>query len=262
MHRFMQLVQPHSNVALSNYQSLHHWSIAKPKQFWNSLWRFTNLLPVLPPLPVTTPSSSSSSALIPSDDFFHFEFFPDKKINFAENMLRRPRSPSYCIHFSGEGSQQRSLTHNQLFLMTARIAAALKETDFVKRGDRVAAVVCNTPETVAAMLAVTAVGGVWCSCSPDFGVDGIVDRFNQIQPVVMFTTDYYLYKGKQHHCIQKAREVAQCLKSCRRVVVLPYAGVVSTADSAEERGGGGGGWTGGSLVTVVGEETVLEGAAE
>eukprot|EP00922_Rhytidocystis_sp_ex-Travisia-forbesii_P017651 GHVS01026315.1.p1 GENE.GHVS01026315.1~~GHVS01026315.1.p1 ORF type:complete len:494 (-),score=90.97 GHVS01026315.1:434-1915(-) len=230
MHRFMQFLQRTkcpSSSSISNYQDLHRWSISQAKQFWNSVWQFTNLLPALLPLPSSSSTPLVSSAPIRSDNFVDFEFFPHRTLNLAENMLRHPKSDSVCIHFSGEGVDQRSFTHNQLFLMTARIAAALKDTDFVQRGERVAGVVCNTPETVAAMLAVTAIGGVWCSCSPDFGTHALEDRFQQVEPVVLFTTDYYRYKGRQHPCIQKAKDLCASVHSIKRLVVLPYGGVCS-----------------------------------
>ena len=147
-------------------------------------------------------------------------WFPEARLNFSENLLRR-RDDADAIVFWGEDRVRRRLSHRQLYDQVARVARALHESG-VRAGDRVAAILPNMPETVVAMLASASLGATWCSCSPDFGVQGVVDRFVQIKPKVLFAVDGYYYSGKTYDCLDKLRGIVAALPSLERVVVVPY----------------------------------------
>jgi acetoacetyl-CoA synthetase len=147
-------------------------------------------------------------------------WFPEARLNFSENLLRR-RDGADAIVFWGEDRVRRRLSHRQLYDQVARVARAL-HAGGVRAGDRVAAILPNMPETVVAMLASASLGAAWCSCSPDFGVQGVVDRFVQIAPKVLFAVDGYYYNGKTYDCLEKLDAIVAALPSLERVVVVPY----------------------------------------
>ena len=148
------------------------------------------------------------------------QFFPDARLNFAENLLRR-RDATPAIVFNGEQRVQRSLTFAELHAQVCGAAAALREAG-VRPGDRVAGFLPNIPETIVAALAAAAIGAVWSSCSPDFGVQGVIDRFGQIEPKVLFSADGAPYAGRVHDSLEKLREIRRQLPSVSQTVVVPY----------------------------------------
>ena len=147
-------------------------------------------------------------------------FFPDARLNFAENILRR-RDGSIAIVFNGEGQRHRTLTHAGLFDEVARFAAALRRAG-IQPGDRVAGYLPNMPETIVAAVGCAAIGAVWSSCSPDFGVQGVLDRFGQIEPRVLVGVDGYFYGGRAHDVRGRLADVARALRSVEHTVVVPY----------------------------------------
>jgi len=148
-------------------------------------------------------------------------WFVGSRLNFAENLLRyRDNQPA--LVFWGENGTKRSITYAELYEQVARLARSLGELG-VQTGDRVTGFMPNLPETVAAMLAAASLGAIWSSCSPDFGIDGVMDRFGQIQPKVLFAADGYFYNGKTHDSLQRTREVAEQIPTIEKVVVVPYA---------------------------------------
>jgi acetoacetyl-CoA synthetase len=150
-------------------------------------------------------------------------WFPEARINFAENLLRR-RDDAEALVFRSEAGHRRSLSFADLHAQVSRLVAALAAWG-VAPGDRVAGYLPNLPEAVVAMLAATSLGAVWSSCSPDFGVRGVIDRFGQIEPKVLFTADAYFYAGKRHDCLAKVAELRGQLPGLERIVVVPYADV-------------------------------------
>ena len=142
------------------------------------------------------------------------KWFPEGRLNFAENLLRE-RDAMLAISFWGEDKVKRQLSRRQLYDMVSRLSQALK-TEGVGKGDRVAGYLPNLPEATAAMLATASIGAVWSSCSPDFGVQGVVDRFGQIEPKVFFCADSYLYGGKTFDLAQKNAEILARLPSVRK----------------------------------------------
>ena len=161
------------------------------------------------------------------------QWFPDARLNFAENLLRR-RDDRSAIIFRAEDQVKRQLTYAQLYAQVAAIAAAFRR-DGIGPGDRVCGYLPNMPETIIATLATAAVGAVWSSCSPDFGVRGVLDRFGQIEPTVLFSADGYFYGGQAHQSIDRLVDIQAGLPTLRRVVVVPLvdsAPQVSSVDGA------------------------------
>ncbi len=165
------------------------------------------------------------------------KWFADTQLNFAENLLAR-RDDHVALVFCNERGARRELTYAQLHSEVGRVAAGLRELG-ISPGDRVAGFVPNLPETVIAMLATTSLGAVWTSCSPDFGINGVLDRFGQIAPRVIFTADGYFYSGKTIDSLEPIRGVLERLPSVERVVVIPYVerrpGLVAPAERGQFR---------------------------
>jgi acetoacetyl-CoA synthetase len=158
--------------------------------------------------------------MAPPDPIRGPRWFPGARLNFAENLLRYDDSRP-AIVFWNERGPQRSLTFRELHAQVAATAAALRAHG-VGVGDRVAGFLPNLPETIVAMLATTSVGAIWSSCSPDFGTNGVLDRFGQIRPRVLFCADGYRYAGKEIDLLARAREVRASIRGIERVVVVPY----------------------------------------
>ncbi|CAG0971913.1 acetoacetyl-CoA synthetase [Myxococcaceae bacterium] len=209
---FRALVNQRSGRDVSDYERLWRWSIEAPEAFWTSVWDFCDVR-----------AETRGERVIENPDRMPgARFFPDARLSFSENLLRR-RDDSPALVFRGEDVAARSLSWRELHGLVSRLRQAL-EAEGVGPGDRVAGFVANLPETVAAMLAAASLGAVWSSCSPDFGVDGVLDRFGQIGPVVLFVSDRYRYAGRWHDCLGRAAEIARALPGLRRTIVLPYDG--------------------------------------
>jgi len=214
--RFIQLVRSELDPAVFDYASLHDFSVRSPGPFWRAVWEFFEVR-----------GTPGQRVLVDGDRMPGARWFPDARLNFAENLLRR-RDDSPAIIFKSEAGFSRVLSHGEVYRQAAAAAVALKEAG-VGRGDRVAAFLPNLPETVIAMLATASFGGTWSSCSPDFGTQGVVDRLGQIQPRVLFCTDAYRYNGKVYDCLGRVREIAAAIPSIERIVVVPY--LAETADT-------------------------------
>ncbi|MEX2500454.1 MAG: acetoacetate--CoA ligase [Wenzhouxiangellaceae bacterium] len=211
MARFIQFAGSTLDPAVRDYESLYRFSVDQPEAFWRAIWEFGEVRASVrgdrvvdnwPGMPGT-------------------KWFPDARLNFAENLLRRD-DDGIAIEFAGEGGARRSLSWRALNDEVARIAAGLKAMD-VQPGDRVAGYLPNLPETVVAMLAATSIGAIWSSCSPDFGVRGVLDRFGQIEPKVLFAAAAYRYNGKTHDCLARLAELLPELPTVECVVVTPFA---------------------------------------
>jgi acetoacetyl-CoA synthetase len=203
MARFMRL------AGKRDYAELHRWSVVQAEDFWELVWKFGEVR-----------GTPGLRRLINGDRMPGATWFPEGRLNFAENLLRT-RDASLAISFWGEDRVKRQLSRRQLYDLVSRLAQALAALG-VKKGDRVAGYLPNLPESVAAMLATASLGAIWSSCSPDFGVQGVLDRFGQIEPKVLFCADGYLYAGKEYDSQEKVREILSQLPSVQRCVVLPY----------------------------------------
>ena len=206
---FIAEVNRRWGLELDDFDALYEWSVDSSECFWQSVWAFGGVI-----------GEPGATVLENADRMPGARWFPQARLNFARNLLRS-RDETDAIVFWGEDKVQNRLTHADLYRQVAHFAAALKEVG-VAKGDRVAAFMPNMPETIIAMLATTAIGAVFTSASPDFGVQGVVDRFGQTEPKVLVTVDGYYYNGKTVDCIAKIAEVVDKLPSLKRVVMVPY----------------------------------------
>lgn len=207
---FMQSVNNHYGTDLKDYSSLWQWSVDHSEAFWSHFWDFSGI----------QSSCKGTPVLADGDRMPGARWFPDARLNFAENLLKY-RDNNVALVFRGETEYRQSLTYAELYRRVAGVASALRKHGIVK-GDIVAGFVPNLPETVIAMLATTSIGAVWTSCSPDFGINGVLDRFGQVKPKVLFTADGYLYNGKANNSIERVAGIASQLDSVERIVVIPY----------------------------------------
>jgi acetoacetyl-CoA synthetase len=210
MYRFMQQVNQRHGLNLSNYDDLYRWSIEQSPDFWAALWEYGEVIHSKPYDEVVDDLNKMPGA----------RWFEGAELNFAENLLRY-RDEHIALSFKGEGRPTVSITYAELYDRVARLARALRDMG-IKRGDRVAGFMPNMTETVVAMLATASLGGIWSSCSPDFGIKGVLDRFGQIEPRVLFTADGYNYNGKQFDSLERISEILKELPSIERVIVVPY----------------------------------------
>ncbi len=196
----------------SGYDQLYRWSIEESASFWEFLWAYGDVIH----------SRKYDRVVRNFEDMLECRWFEGARLNFAENLLRY-RDGRTAIIFKGEGQELELITYRDLYKQVARLSRALKGLG-VKSGDRVAGYMPNRIETIAAMLAATSLGAIWSSCSPDFGVQGALDRFGQIDPKVLFTADGYFFKGKAFDSLAKVREFSRQLPTLEKIVVVPYAG--------------------------------------
>jgi acetoacetyl-CoA synthetase len=208
--RFRAEANQRWGTELADYAELQRWAVERPDRFWRSLWDFAGIIA----------ETAGETTLVERDKMPGARFFPEARLNFAENLLRR-RDAGDALVFWGEEQVKRRLSHAELYDAVSRLAQAFK-AEGIKPGDRVAGYLPNMPETVIAMLATASLGAVWSSCSPDFGVKGVLDRFGQIEPKILVLADGYFYGGKTFDSLDKAGEIAAALPSLRRVVVVAY----------------------------------------
>ena len=208
---FMRTVLRDSTQSVPmSYPDFWHWSIDNPALFWDAVWDFTGVVG----------DKGSTRVVIDEGDIRAARFFPDATLNYAENLLRY-RGSEDAIVFLDEAGKERILSRDDLYARVAGWQAKFKEWG-VRKGDRVAACMPNMPETVIACLAATSLGAVWASASPDFGVQGLIDRFGQIEPKILVTVDGYYYGGKTLDCLQKIRDAMASLPSVEQIVVVPF----------------------------------------
>jgi acetoacetyl-CoA synthetase len=209
--RFMAEAARRHAVALPDFAALYRWSVGHAEDFWSELWDFCGVV-----------GDKGKIVLADGDKMPGARFFPGARLNFAENLLRGGADETEdAIVFWGEDKVKRRLSHAELYAAVSRLAQALK-AEGIGPSDRVAGYLPNMPETVIAMLATAALGAVWSSCSPDFGVKGVLDRFGQIEPKALILAEGYYYNGKAFDCLDKAREILGQLPSVRRAIVVPY----------------------------------------
>ena len=200
------------SLRFNDYPAFYRWTIESPEQFWESVWKFAGV----------RSSAKGLRVLVDGGRMPGARWYPEARLNFAENLLRR-RDASTALVFWGENRVKRRLTHSELYDQVSRIAKALRQLG-VEPGDRVAAYLPNMPEAVTAMLAAASIGATFSTCSPDFGVRGVLDRFGQISPKVLFAADGYFYNGKEIDSLGRVGEIAAGIPSLKRVVIVPYVG--------------------------------------
>jgi len=195
---------------LNTYADFYRWTVDNPEQFWSEVWEWCGV----------KASRKGTTVLVDGDKMPGARWFPEARLNFAENLLRRGDRGDAFVFWDERGVQRR-VSYSDLTSDVSRAAQALAQLG-LRAGDRAAAFIPNLPETGMLALAALSQGIVWSSCSPDFGVDGVIDRFGQIEPKVLFVADGYLYNGKPHDVLERVREIAERLPSLRKVVVVPY----------------------------------------
>ena len=208
--RFAAMVRERYGVNADDYAALHRWSIEDRASFWSALWDYGAVIG----------DRGDGPTLVDGDRMPGAKWFPGARLNFAENLLRRC-DDAPAILFRGEDRVRYALSFRQLHDAVSMLAQGLRTAGVVK-GDRVAGYLPNMPETVVAMLATTSIGAIWSSASPDFGVQGVVDRFGQIEPKVLFSADGYFYGGKRFDSIGRLGPIAAQVPSIERIVVVPY----------------------------------------
>lgn len=210
MYEFMQLINKNFNKQFEHYYDLHQWSIDNIPEFWGEFWKWSEIKHSTAPENIVDDVNKMPGA----------KWFINARMNFAENLLQR-RDNHTAIIFWGENTVRKSLTYKELFEEVSRIADGLKKMG-VEKGDRVAGFVPNMPESIIAMLAAASIGAIWSSSSPDFGIKGVLDRFSQIAPKVIFAADGYYYKGKVINSQEKLLGILDQLPSVEKVVLFEY----------------------------------------
>jgi acetoacetyl-CoA synthetase len=206
---FIENLSRQSGVTVTDYRDLHEFSIARPADFWGTMWEFGGII-----------GTRGERIAIDMDRMPGARFFPDARLNFAQNVLRQA-GDGIALTFNGENRRHRVVSHDALRAEVARFANALRAAG-IGPGDRVAGYLPNMPEAIIAALGAASVGAVWSSASPDFGVQGVLDRFGQIAPRVLVTCDGYFYGGKVHDIAAKVSAAVDQLPSLEKVIVVPY----------------------------------------
>tara|TARA_B100000767_G_scaffold181676_1_gene169623 strand:- start:266 stop:2194 length:1929 start_codon:yes stop_codon:yes gene_type:complete len=192
-----------------NFKNLWEWSVKNPEKFWSKFWDYSKII-----------GDKGKETIRENKIFNKTKFFPDSKINYAENILKK-KNDDTAIHFLSEKGFEESITWKDLYEKVCKFSAYLKTLD-LKKGDRVAAYVPNKIESVISFLACAKNGIIWSSCSPDFGTLGVIDRFKQIEPSVFITCDYYFYNGKKINILEKVEEILRQIPSIKKTLVFSY----------------------------------------
>jgi len=210
MTALMRWIQNAGGPQLPDYPALYQWSLDEPAKFWEAVWRFCEVVHSRPWDTVVQDFDKLPGA----------KWFPGARLNFAENLLRY-RDDNTALICWNESGPQRHVTFAQLADEVAHVAARFRAWG-IKPGDRLVGFMPNLPETVVAMLAAVSLGAVWSQCSPDFGVQGVIDRFGQIEPRVLIACDGYHYAGKTFDTLDRVREIRERMPSVEQVVIVPY----------------------------------------
>ena len=224
MTAFLRHAEKLAGTEVRSYRDLHDWSLASPGSFWRAVWEFCGVI-----------GESGDQVLLHADRMPGAKWFPEAKLNFAENLLRHD-GPAPAIVFWGEDKVKRSLSRPELRRQVARVAAAFREMG-VRPADRVAAYMPNMPETLVAMLAATSIGATFTSASPDFGVQGVLDRFGQTRPTVLVACDGYWYNGKPVDVFGKLPAILEGLPSVTHLVLVGYLSDDVASAARQLRGG-------------------------
>ena len=198
----------------NDFNKIWRWSVDNPKIFWKSIWDFTKVK-----------GNLGNILLQESDIFFKNKFFPDAKLSYAENLLKK-NNLDPAIIFKSENGYRTILSWKDLNSNVAKISEWMK-LNGIKKGDRVAAYMPNIPETVTAYISTATLGAIWSSCSPDFGIAAVIDRFSQISPKILFIGDKYFYNGKKINILERLPEILNKVPSINKVILVPYPGTDS-----------------------------------
>jgi len=207
MFAFFRYIEKITGKRIKSYDDAYKWSVQNIRDFWKSIWDLSGLI-----------HSKSYDKILSSEKMPGAEWFAGAKLNFAENLLRF-RDDHTAIISSRENKPNVQLTYAELYDKVAKCAEGLKKLG-VRKGDRIAGFVPNYPESIIAMLATTSLGATWSSCSPDFGLRGVLDRFGQIKPKILFAIEEYSYNGKIINCRNKIAQITDKIPAIRSVVLI------------------------------------------
>ena len=192
-----------------NFKTLWKWSVTNPEEFWSKFWDYSKII-----------GFKGKEVIRKNKIFNKTKFFPDSKINYSENILRK-KTDQIAINFLSESGLEENISWKVLYDRVCRLSYYFKKIN-IKKGDRVAAYVPNKIESVISFLACAKNGIIWSSCSPDFGVEGVVDRFKQIEPKILITSNYYFYNGKKINILEKVDDILIKIPSIKKTIVFPY----------------------------------------
>ena len=193
----------------NDFEKLWKWTVENPEVFWSKFWDFSKII-----------GHKGNEVIRKNEEFYKTIFFPDSKINYSENILKK-REKTIAISFLSETGQEESITWEILYEKVCKLSSYFKDLG-LKKGDRVAAYVPNKIETVISFLACAKNGIIWSSCSPDFGIKGVVDRFKQIEPKALITCTHYFYNGKKINILEKVDGILKEVTSIKKILVFPY----------------------------------------
>ncbi|MDG2435307.1 MAG: acetoacetate--CoA ligase [Gammaproteobacteria bacterium] len=205
---FIYYLEKNKDLSFDDYEQLHSWSINQAEEFWSSFAKYSNIN--FTTAPITT--------LNKADHIMNDEWFSGASLNFAHHLLQRQDNQAAII-YRDETGKRMEMSHQELYSSVANLSGSLKEMG-VKKGDVVAAVMTNRPETVVAMLATSSIGAIWTSCSPDFGTEGVIDRIGQVKPKILFTTDGYQYGGKHFDLTENILTLEKKLDSLNKIILI------------------------------------------
>ena len=197
-------------LELNTYPDFYRWTVDHPETFWSEVWEWCGVIS----------SRKGTTVLVDGDKMPGAHWFPEARLNFAENLMRRGDRGDAFVLWDESGFRRR-ISYSDLTSEVSRAAQALQALG-LRAGDRAAAFIPNVPETCILALAALSQGIVWSSCSPDFGVEGVVERFGQIEPKVLFCADGYRYNGQEHDSLGRVAEIVEQLPTLRKVVVVPH----------------------------------------
>ena len=206
---YMTWLRETRGLVFESYDDLWTWSVSQIEDFWASIWEFFQVNPF-----------QTFSQVLENSHMPGACWFTDSQINYAEHALRR-RDDHPAILFQSETLPLSEVSYRELYMKVSSIAAGLRQLG-VKKGDRVAAYLPNIPNTIVAFLATTSIGAIWSSCSPEFGTRSVIERFQQIKPSILLTTDGYQYGGLYHPLIEKVAEIQKQLPTLKHTIVIPY----------------------------------------
>ncbi|MDC0343919.1 acetoacetate--CoA ligase [Pelagibacteraceae bacterium] len=206
LEKFIKFVNFEPN---KNFKEFWKWSVTKPEIFWSKFWDYSEII------------GNKGKEIIRKDRVFNkTKFFPDSKINYSENILKK-RTEDIAINFLSEKGFEENITWSSLYEKVCKFSSYLKSLN-LKKGDRAVAYVPNKIESIISFLACAKIGVIWSSCSPDFGIQGVVDRFKQIEPKILITSDYYFYNGKRINILDKVNSILDEIPSLKKTIVFRY----------------------------------------
>ncbi|MFY0628054.1 MAG: acetoacetate--CoA ligase [Reichenbachiella sp.] len=204
---FISFINKKKGLKFQKYNDLYFWSITNITDFWQSIWEYGSFI-----------HSKSFDSVLKGNDIRTAQWFSGARLNFAENLLKY-RDDKKAIVYWSETGERNSISFNELYKEVSAVAQFLRNQG-VKKGDRIAAFITNRPEAIVGMLATASIGAIWSSCSPDFGVDGVLDRFGQIEPKVLIAIENYQYNGKKINCIETIDRISNAIDSIENVILI------------------------------------------